>query len=339
MGLETGTFVADLVPSNPLNADLEGQGAAHLRLIKQVLQNTFLHGSRSVGIPTPVVKTATYVVVQADANSIFLIDTTAALVNLTMPTLTAADAGWEVSVIKTNQGLNPILVKPPSGTLTSGAISGLTATRRCIPGSLSRVIWTGSTFICTRAVQGPVGSCIEYHGAALPPGFELPNGQTLVAAATNYPDYVAAIGSGVTLDRTGRVGAMREAVATRLTIAGSGVDGATLGSAGGAQSVTPTINSFTIAQGQLPNVTLNVTGTTINDVNNGANTTTAVHDTGSGVLVAGLITNVGTQSDALSGGVTGSINGGVGQTAITPTAAAVNDVQPTIVTNLLLVVE
>lgn len=42
MGLEVGTYVNDLVTSNPIGAsDAKGQGDDHLRLIKAVLKNTF----------------------------------------------------------------------------------------------------------------------------------------------------------------------------------------------------------------------------------------------------------------------------------------------------------
>jgi hypothetical protein len=41
MGLETGTYIADLVPTNPTSLDPRSEGDDHLRLIKEVLQNTF----------------------------------------------------------------------------------------------------------------------------------------------------------------------------------------------------------------------------------------------------------------------------------------------------------
>lgn len=41
MGLEVATYINQLVPSNPLGTDDRSQGDDHLRLIKQVLQNTF----------------------------------------------------------------------------------------------------------------------------------------------------------------------------------------------------------------------------------------------------------------------------------------------------------
>jgi Chaperone of endosialidase len=41
MGLETATYIKDLVPSNPTATDFVNQGDDHLRLIKSVLQSTF----------------------------------------------------------------------------------------------------------------------------------------------------------------------------------------------------------------------------------------------------------------------------------------------------------
>lgn len=40
MSLETGTYINDLTPSNPLSSDPAGQGDDHLRLIKATVQNT-----------------------------------------------------------------------------------------------------------------------------------------------------------------------------------------------------------------------------------------------------------------------------------------------------------
>jgi hypothetical protein len=47
-GLETGTYVSDLNTSNPVNGDPVSQGAAHLRLIKTVLQATFPNGDAPI---------------------------------------------------------------------------------------------------------------------------------------------------------------------------------------------------------------------------------------------------------------------------------------------------
>jgi uncharacterized protein YoxC len=41
MALETGTYISDLVATNPTSADAKSQGDDHLRLIKSVIKNTF----------------------------------------------------------------------------------------------------------------------------------------------------------------------------------------------------------------------------------------------------------------------------------------------------------
>ena len=41
MGLEAGTYINDLVVTNPLGSDQQLQGDDHIRLIKTALKNTF----------------------------------------------------------------------------------------------------------------------------------------------------------------------------------------------------------------------------------------------------------------------------------------------------------
>lgn len=208
MTIESGTFVSDFVASNPGSSDLRSQGDDHLRLIKLFLQNTFPTASKAWYNPTSAAKSADFSVVATDMNKTFLVDTTAGIVNMTLPTLVAGDAGWECFLVKTNSGTSPVLVKPPSGTLSSGAINTLAAARRCIPNARIRCFWTGATFIVSRAegVGGPIGSAIDLHVATLPVGYEWPTGQTLASASANYPEFNAVNGSGVTLDVRGRNG-------------------------------------------------------------------------------------------------------------------------------------
>jgi microcystin-dependent protein len=90
---------------------------------------------------------------------------------------------------------------------------------------------------------------MPYAGSSAPTGWLLCNGAAV--SRTTYADLFTAIsttfgtGDGSTTfnlpDCTGRVIAGKEAAATRLTSAVSGVDGATLGSASGSQSHTLTI--------------------------------------------------------------------------------------------------
>lgn len=242
MGLETGTYINDLVNTNPPNSDQEAQGAAHLRLVKSVLQNTFPGASRAWPLPSVVSKTANFSVLQSNFNTLFLIDTTAGVVTMTLPTLASGDAGWTCSLIKTNSGLNPVLVAPPAGTITSGEVTGLSATRRCIPGHESKVYWTGTAFFITRVPRVPLASIVALGATfANPPvGYEWPNGQVLASVATNYPDYNSVVGSGSTVDLRGRAvygqDNMGGSAANRITVAGGNFDGTIQGNSGGAQN-------------------------------------------------------------------------------------------------------
>lgn len=108
----------------------------------------------------------------------------------------------------------------------------------------------------------PLSAGMDYWGPTAPnSAFAFPIGQAI--SRTTYATLFALIsttygtGDGSTTfnlpDKTGRVSAMKEATATRLTTAGGGVDGGTLGSAAGAQNKS-------VSQANLPSgVTL--TGT------------------------------------------------------------------------------
>jgi hypothetical protein len=54
MSLETGTYISDLVPTNPSGSDPKSQGDDHLRLIKSVLQTTFPEASGPILIDKDV---------------------------------------------------------------------------------------------------------------------------------------------------------------------------------------------------------------------------------------------------------------------------------------------
>jgi hypothetical protein len=41
MGLETGTYIEDLIPANPAGTDPKSQGDDHIQLIKSTIQNSF----------------------------------------------------------------------------------------------------------------------------------------------------------------------------------------------------------------------------------------------------------------------------------------------------------
>lgn len=93
----------------------------------------------------------------------------------------------------------------------------------------------------------PLAAGMDYWASTAPnSAFAFPIGQPI--SRLTYSKLFALIGTtygvgdGTTTfnlpDKTGRVSAMKEAAASRLTTGGGGVDGATMGSAGGAQTKT-----------------------------------------------------------------------------------------------------
>jgi hypothetical protein len=176
VSLESATFISQLVSTNPLSTDKKKQGDDHLRLLKAALQSTFPNADRAFYIPHSVAKSADYTVQATDNNKTFLCDTTAAF-TLTLPTLSAADDLWGIEVIKVTTDVNPVWIAPPSGT-----INGFTKVRRAVEFVRCRIIWTGTTFVASRSFSDPIGSVVEFYGAALPNGLLWPDGQTFLAA-------------------------------------------------------------------------------------------------------------------------------------------------------------
>lgn len=256
MGLESATYIADLVVTNPTAGDPKNQGDDHFRLIKTVLQACFPSMSKGWYQPTTLAKSANYTVLSTNMNCTFVSTTSGGAFTYTLPTLAAGDAGWVCYFLKIGSDTNPYFVAPAAGTIQSGAVSGLSKVRRCIPGVRVACLWTGSAWVIERATSTPILTPIHNWQTSLPVGYETPNGATLASASTNYPDFYSANGSsGVLPDITGRAMYGQEASQTRLTAAVSGINGGTKGATGGAES-------FTLAQTNLPSYTLpNTLGT------------------------------------------------------------------------------
>lgn len=342
MGLEAGTYISDLTKTNPISTDKKGQGDDHLRLLKSVLQATFPNASKAFYLPVTLSKTADFAVLASHMNTTFLTDTTAGAVTYTLPTLASGDAGWECSFLKTNTGTNPFFIAPPSGTIQSGEVSGLSKTRRCIPGHKTKVLWTGTAWIAERVVKTPVGSVLEFAGTSLPVGYEWPNG-TALSSSANYPDYNSVRGGLTTPDRRGRVAAGKDDMggssANRLTAAtAQGLNGDTFEATGGEEAHT-----LTKAESPTGLITLTdpnhhhfvANNTTFNATLSATNYLSWAADFGGGSTfnynLEGQTTaaNVGKTSDS-STGISLTDNG---------SDDAHNVLQPTIIENFILVVE
>jgi microcystin-dependent protein len=239
MPIESATYIGDLQPVNPPDTDPRGQGAAHLRLIKQVLQNTFPGVERAWQVPSTKAITTSYSIVKADGESMIYCSTAGGAVTFTLPSLVAGDQGWKVRLIKTSSDANPMFIAPPTGTLNSGGVAGLAKARRCIPGVQVTAIWDGAAWFVTRALAVPIGSMIDFSGSSLPSGYEWPSG-TALSSSANYPEFFAVTGSLATPDMRGRIGITLDnlggVAAGRLP---SGfINGSLLGATGGFDAVT-----------------------------------------------------------------------------------------------------
>jgi len=314
MGLETATFVSGMTAAWPLAGDKKNQGDDHLRLLKSVLQNTFPSANRAFYFPKTEAVSGTITLDATDQNNDLMVDTSGGNVVVNLPsTLGSGDAGWECVVVKTTSDANAAIVTPASGTITSkvGATNTIRVGQRCDPVKFK---WNGTGWICYKS--GPmIGSTENFDGTSLPPGYLDARGGSY--NSTDFAELFAVLASSTLRDKGGRTEVGQEAVASRITTGNSGFDGATLGAAGGNETIT-------LIQAKLPNVTLNISGT--------ANVLSSATDVVRGQLVSPVMsTNVpsgtytlitaGTGSSAQlasSGsisGATASINGNVAQQA------------------------
>ena len=126
MSLEAATTISQLVPANPPGTDLVQQGDDHIRLIKQVLQNTFPNADRSFVFPKTVVKTGAYTVGIDDDNVIVMANVSGGSFNITLLSAATAGNGFSVSVFSSTNTNNVVTVVPPAGTIDGWA--GITLT-------------------------------------------------------------------------------------------------------------------------------------------------------------------------------------------------------------------
>lgn len=234
MPLEAGTFVEDLVITNPPSSDQKSQGDDHLRLIKSCLRNTFKRATSAFYIPAVASKSANYTILSTDNNTSFVCDATAGAFTLNLPSLVSGDAGFVFNVLKADFSGNPVFLTP-----LSSSINGYTKIRRSMGGSMTRVMWTGSAWIGTRSGNGClIGQIVDFMGSTLPPGFLWCDGSTFSSVTWNE----LAIQIGTTLpDYRGRVTIGRDNMgvgdANRVTVGVSGIDGNSLFAAGGTEAL------------------------------------------------------------------------------------------------------
>jgi hypothetical protein len=159
MGLETATYVKDLVPTNPTTSDFVSQGDDHIRMLKSVLQSTFpsLCGP---GLPT----------VGGTANAITLTYSTAPGSNLpgeiiyftptaanTGPTTISVNGNTALSLF--NQGVALVGGELKSGVTCQAMIGANGAFNLIANGSLPL---SGGTLTGALALDGTVAAGTRY---------------------------------------------------------------------------------------------------------------------------------------------------------------------------------
>lgn len=245
MTIEVATYITDLQPVNPTSTDQVSQGDDHLRLIKQVLQNTFPNASKVNYFPGAGAGAAGTIAATSQ-NSLIYYDTTAGDIAVTLPTLATALAGWTVGLIKTSTDANGVMVSPPSGNILTqwGAVATVRVGAVC---SSARFIWTGTSWICSK--DGPlIGSTVNFDGPNLPAGYLTLNGSTF--SGTTFAELAAALGGTTLRDKRGRTEFGVDTGQVNMSSAAAGWNGSTsLGSVHGGGG------SAALVTGNLPALT------------------------------------------------------------------------------------
>ncbi len=257
-----------------------------------------------------------------------------AIIAFTPHTTSGGSAGSQITLSVDGLGAKPIRFAPsqeiPSGTLVQG--TPYVVTYNNSDGAFYlRGLGSGNPY------NLPLGGLLAYIGTTAPnPAFALPFGQAVSRAtyATLFSLISTTFGSGdgsTTFnlpDLRGRLlggkDDMGGSAASRITTAGSSIDGTTLGANGGAQNVT-------LAQSALPNVspawTQSGTATVSGLPNAALNNACVAQGSGTGSPFNSASTQTGTVSGIA--GTVSSINGNVAQTAV-------NKMPPTIIVNYIL---
>lgn len=147
MALETGTYINDLAPSNPLSSDPAGQGDDHLRLIKSTVQATLPNMGAVLGLPR-VQDTAVSISSTWNTNLMLSTNSATTTVVMTLPPQASITAGFYVDFV-TLAGAN-ISVVPSAGGNVNNVASFLVP-----PESYGRAVFLGG--VAWRAFAMPSG--------------------------------------------------------------------------------------------------------------------------------------------------------------------------------------
>jgi len=236
MSLETGSFINDLAPSNPLGSDPAGQGDDHLRLIKGTVQATLPNMGAQLG---RVRSQDTAVSISSIWNTNHFLVTASATttVVLTLPPQASITSGFYVD-LTTLTGANVSLF-PSAGATVNGAASFAIPEQ-----STARAFFTGGTaWRCNSVPNGNSGSV--FGGAVVIKGGLTVSGATVLSGGLSVSGATVLAGSltvsGATVLAGGVSVSGNAVLSGNLTVAGA----ATIS---GALSLTAGQISFPAAQ-------------------------------------------------------------------------------------------
>lgn len=186
MGLETATFVDDLVVTNPLGTDTIPQGDDHLRLLKTVLRNTFKGASRAFYLPaTTSSQTSTVTVATTDQNKLIPVDCSGGAITVNLPQGSTLPDGFEVEIIKTDHSTNLLTIDGYS----SETVNGLTTQTLWQSYQTAKLRYSSalSAWLMKREYMPPKGEVTPWVGASAicEGGWLFLNGQTIGDASSS----------------------------------------------------------------------------------------------------------------------------------------------------------
>jgi microcystin-dependent protein len=193
MGLESATFINDLVITNPLAGDKKNQGDDHLRLLKQVLKQTFPNGDEAFYIPELRTEVNNYVAVVGDHRALIRVSTAGGIRFVTLP-IAGIPLNYSVRIAKYSADTNPLFVQASSGNI-SVALGNIQKVRLNVPYEMHDFVWDGGGW--TRMPAGtstPAGSIIPFLGFSAPIGYVFIHGGSL--AVVDHPELFLAWGYG-----------------------------------------------------------------------------------------------------------------------------------------------
>jgi hypothetical protein len=142
MGVEAATFVNDLDETLPEGTNPVGEGDNHLRLLKEVLQNTFPTSDRPFYFPDSMDVAGNVTLSSAQVNTVIRVDATAAIRVVTLPPKSQLTEGDRFFVTKTDNSKNHVVVSADQGT-----IEGQPSIYLSLQFQLIEFVWSGTLWV------------------------------------------------------------------------------------------------------------------------------------------------------------------------------------------------